>query len=534
MRYLVLLSLLLSVTGIKAQFHMNGNAVMLNDSCFRLTEAVNWQVGSIWNPDKIDLRQSFDLVMEVFPGCQNGNGADGLVFGLQPVSTSIGTAGGDLGFGGVVPSLGVEIDTWFNPDLSDPAFDHMAIVANGNMHHNSSLAGPVAARTDRANIDNCRYYDLRISWDVNTQTLKVYFNCELRLTYTGDIINDIFNGDPLVFWGFTAATGGANNRQEICFTYTTFLDQLEDVVVCPGGQALLEVYGGETYEWSPAAGLSDPFVPDPVAAPDTTTLYTVMVFDVCQRPFVDTVLVTVAGDSVFFDLGPDTLLCEGETLALDVTTPTAVYEWSDGSTGPAFTVSAPGEYTVTVTRTDTFCTAADRLEVTYTPRPAIDLGHDTVICLEQTLMLTADWPGSQVRWSDGTTGDTLLVREAGTWRVFLDHYCGTLGDDIRVDIEDCRQFYLPTAFSPNDDGVNDVFYVQDGGDIREVVQFSLFNRWGDLVQQSVNFLPNDKSFGWDGKWQGKPATPGVYAWQLEVIFRDGHRQRFSGDVSLIR
>ena len=128
MRFLLFACCCLLWSNASGQFFLNGDATMLNDSCFQLTSETNWQVGSIWNPDKIDLRRSFDLVMEVFPGCDD-EGADGLVFGLQPISTSIGTSGEDLGFGGVVPSLGVEIDTYFNGNKGDPEFDHLAIIS---------------------------------------------------------------------------------------------------------------------------------------------------------------------------------------------------------------------------------------------------------------------------------------------------------------------------------------------------------------------------------------------------------------------
>jgi hypothetical protein len=86
-----------------------------------LTPETNFVAGSIWNGTKISLLQSFDVVARVYLGCKDVNGADGMVFGFQPISTSIGTAGGGMGFANIVPSIGIEIDTYQNTDFGDPS-----------------------------------------------------------------------------------------------------------------------------------------------------------------------------------------------------------------------------------------------------------------------------------------------------------------------------------------------------------------------------------------------------------------------------
>ena len=273
------------------QFFFNGMAVATNDSCVQLTSATNGVSGSVWNETKINLNESFDVALQIFLGCKDADGADGIVFGFQPLSTSIGGAGGGIGFQGITPSIGIEFDTWQNDQFADPFEDHIAIIQNGNLSHlpgnNNNLAGPVSASASTGNIEDCAYHELLVRWNANTLTLTVFFDCEERLSYTGNIVEEIFNGDPEVFWGFTSATGGANNRHEVCFSYTTFLDQLEDVVVCPGGQVELPARGGVRYKWTPEEGLSNPNIPNPIAAPTSSTLYTVEITDECNIPFYD-------------------------------------------------------------------------------------------------------------------------------------------------------------------------------------------------------------------------------------------------------
>lgn len=534
-KYTLLFLLLLSAIGLRAQFYLNGDAFQRNDTCYQLTYDVNNSGGSIWNPDKVNLNESFDVVLEVMLGCKDADGADGMVFGFQPVSTSIGALGGSIGFGGVMPSLGVEIDTWQNTTLGDPTFDHLAIIKNGVLSHSgpTNLAGPVQAKNGQSNIEDCRMHDLRVNWDAIAKKLEVWFDCELRLTYTGDIVHEIFLGNPEVFWGFTSATGGFNNIHQVCIRYTTFLDQLQDVVVCPGGQLQLHVPGGIRYQWDPPDGLSDPASPSPIVRPRETTTYEVTVWDSCNRPFTDDLTVTVAGDSVFFDLGPDTTLCDLETLKLDVTTPTAEYIWSDGSTRPDFLVQFPGYYAVTVTRTDTFCRAEDRISIDYKYLPVFQLGPDTTLCFGEVIQLSAAYPGATNRWSDGSAGDTILVTNQGPVTLSMTNYCGTSTDRVFIGFENCREIFLPNAFSPDGDGINDRFYPQDGGDVVNIPIIRIFNRWGGLVFENRDILPNTPDAGWDGKYQGKPAAKGMYVYYLEVWYRDRSEEQIAGEVYLL-
>ncbi len=529
----------LVVPGQGLDFFVNGSAVQLNDSCFQLTTAEGlFEVGSIWYPDKVDLRNSFDLVMEMDFGCTDLLGADGIVFGLQPVSASVGQAGEGLGIGGIRPALGVEFDTYQNENRLDPIFDHVAIMANGAVTHAGpdNLAGPVQARETNGNIETCTTFPLRVTWDAGEQTLRVYFDCSLRLAYTGDVINTIFGGDPFVYYGFAAATGGFANRQQICFTFNSFQKQLEDVTVCPGGAALLDVSGGERYEWSPARGLSSTTTPSVEARPDTTTLYSVKIFDGCGLPLLDTVRVAVAGDSAFVKLGPDTTLCPGERLMFDVSVPTAVYRWSDPDLeGPTVTVADPGIYSVTATRTDIICTAADRIVVERYAMPDFDVGpSDSTLCFGDTFRVVNRYPDARIFLEGGNAFDTLDILRGGTYRFYLEHPCVADFDDIALAYSDCQQYYLPTAFSPNGDGTNDRFFPQDNGDVLRVYRFAVFDRWGELLFETDELPTNLPQRGWDGQYRDRPAPPGAYLWMMDADFRSGKREVETGSVQLIR
>ncbi len=205
---------------LTAQYTVNGNATKDNCHCYTLTPNNFSNSGSVWNNIKINLTQSFDFSFNINLGCDDA-GADGIVFVLQPISTSVGTIGGGLGFEGVSPSVGITIDTWQNtePDSNDPPYDHMAIQLNGNINHldlSSNIAGPVTALSGNDNIEDCRWHILRIQWDANAKKISAFIDGAFRLSVVKDFVTEVFGGNPLVFWGFTGSTGGARNLQQVC------------------------------------------------------------------------------------------------------------------------------------------------------------------------------------------------------------------------------------------------------------------------------------------------------------------------------
>src|SRR6185437_13581411 len=87
---------LFSAAQEQTPYIINGNAVQNNCNCYTLTPDMLTQAGSVWNKNKIDLTQSFDYIFNVFLGCKDADGADGIVFILQPIGTSIGSSGQGL------------------------------------------------------------------------------------------------------------------------------------------------------------------------------------------------------------------------------------------------------------------------------------------------------------------------------------------------------------------------------------------------------------------------------------------------------
>jgi hypothetical protein len=209
-------------TAFSQTYKTNGSATQNSCNCYTLTTEGMNQSGSVWNETKMDLLQPFDFKFNVFLGCSD-QGADGIAFILQTSPNSVGRTGSGLGFAGVSPSIGIALDTYQNSDrsfpdndLNDPIYDHISIQANGQVRHGADLAEPVQASATSWNIEDCNWHVLRITWDPAAKALKAYFDGALRVEATTDLVNAIFRGNPSVYWGFSASTGGAVNEQKFC------------------------------------------------------------------------------------------------------------------------------------------------------------------------------------------------------------------------------------------------------------------------------------------------------------------------------
>ncbi|MCR9286450.1 MAG: gliding motility-associated C-terminal domain-containing protein [Bacteroidetes bacterium] len=107
-------------------------------------------------------------------------------------------------------------------------------------------------------------------------------------------------------------------------------------------------------------------------------------------------------------------------------------------------------------------------------------------------------------------------------------------DSIFVEVKKVRNVYIPNAFSPNSDGINDYFTIFGSiPNIQQIEQFQVFNRWGGLVFEQKSFFPNELSMGWNGKVGGEKMPTGVYTYKVKIRFLDGEAIWYAGDVVLI-
>ncbi len=203
-----------------SSFITTGSAYQTGEQCFQLTSANLWEGGTIWYETPIDLNSSFEMELDLFFGCDD-EGADGMVFIFHPMLRN-GFQGEGIGFGGLRPALGIEMDTYHNPHLADPYFDHVALMQNGRMHHRTSLSEAQPLLLNKKNIEDCKNHRVKITWEPNKKNISIYVDGLIRMNEKIDIINRIFDGNPKVYWGISAATGGQVNTHKICLEKLEF------------------------------------------------------------------------------------------------------------------------------------------------------------------------------------------------------------------------------------------------------------------------------------------------------------------------
>lgn len=390
-----------------------GHAFQNGQNCYTITPNSPWQLGAVWFNEQISFAQSFEITLTVGLG-SNPSGADGIVMVFQQVGiNAIGTAGGGLGFSGFLPSLGIEIDTFTNLELGDPGNDHIAILRDGNTFHTNAfnLAGPVNAIASGATMSDGQDHIFQVRWNAQTTTLQVYIDCQLRLTYTGSIVQNIFSGNPFVYWGFTGATGGLTNLQTACID--TFADGLPSAIdICSGESLQLGVVGSPagSYAWSPTTFLDDPASPTPFATPENDITYTVTYTDVCGNPSIQTTEINVV--SVNLELVESISICEGETAEVSAVGNAANYQWSDGQTSANGSFESTGTYTLIATTGD--CSAQASVDVSVNANPSVDLDEIYAFCQGESVEFTiAPVNTNTATWSNGTNGFSTVFTDPG-------------------------------------------------------------------------------------------------------------------------
>ena len=242
--------------------------------------------------------------------------------------------------------------------------------------------------------------------------------------------------------------------------------------ICKGASTHLTANGGTSYLWLPATGLDNNHSANPVATPDTTTTYMVIIGQGQCHP--DTAYATVDVAALpSINLGPDINTISGTRVTLNTNAENATHFVWD---------------------------------------PATNLS-------------CSDCPAPQVAVVQNTMFTVVASNARGC----------TAMDTINVNVKcDKSQIFIPNTFTPNGDGVNDKFYPSGKG-ITTVKRFSVYDRWGELLYQRVDVPVDDPSYGWDGTYKGTQLKPDVYVYIINATCATtGEMMEYKGDISIVR
>ncbi|MBS1771543.1 MAG: gliding motility-associated C-terminal domain-containing protein [Bacteroidetes bacterium] len=237
--------------------------------------------------------------------------------------------------------------------------------------------------------------------------------------------------------------------------------------------------------------------------------------------------INIIAKTISLNIGNDTLLCRGGSLTLNAADSFDTYLWNNGQTGNSITATE-GSYWLQVKKG--MCSTGDSIIINYTADPAFELGPNKTVCIGETAVLNANSiPGSTYTWQDGSHEQKFNATKTGTYYVVATNMCGSYKDSIVLDFFTCDcQPIVPTAFTPNNDGLNDLFGPHIKCNPTDYL-FEVYDRWGACIFKSEN-----KSSKWDGTYKGKAVEVGTYFYFIKVSGPNTESVRYKGDVMLIR
>ncbi|NUQ24532.1 MAG: gliding motility-associated C-terminal domain-containing protein [Saprospiraceae bacterium] len=178
--------------------------------------------------------------------------------------------------------------------------------------------------------------------------------------------------------------------------------------------------------------------------------------------------------------------------------------------------------------------------------PQIELGDDRYVPLGEStdIEVQLNIPDDAVSSQFLLSSDTLLCVDCreytlSPWRTtaVVGEVVDTNGciarDVVYIYVDQTRRVYIPNAFTPNGDGVNDRFYIFGDTDVKLIRSLTIHHRWGGKAFEVYNIPPNNPAYGWDGYNLGRPHNTGVFVYMAEIEFIDGSVELFEGDITLL-
>jgi len=224
------------------------------------------------------------------------------------------------------------------------------------------------------------------------------------------------------------------------------------------------------------------------------------------------------------------ILCLGQTNILNPGNGFISYLWQDGTVNPTYQVNTQGIYWVTVTDKNN-CTNSDTSNILSIAEPPSNFIYtDTIKCAYETIVLKPFTNYSSYLWNDSSTQPKLEVTIPGLYYLKVTDDNGCSGDEqIRVLEKTCPNLiYFPSAFTPNNDGKNDLFKPFITGSF-DSYSLEIYNRWGQKI-----FASSDPQKGWNGIFAGKLQNGDAFVWLCKYKFKGNQHKILKGTFVLVR
>lgn len=351
-------------------------------------------------------------------------------------------------------------------------------------------------------------------------------NSEFYTWSTGTSVNQINVTKPGTYWAkISNLCGTVSDTIKYFMKANLSIDLGNDTVFCNSVNKKLDITQADPdaeYKWY-----------DGSTQPTNTVNSAIKLFasikNLCGT-VSDTVVYTILSTPQL-TLGNDQVFCDAVkpiNLAIGKSNNNETYLWNDGSTSNANVITSSGKHWANASNK---CgTASDTMLVSLVYSPKVDIGVDTALCGNFSLLLDAGNAGLSYFWEPTKeTTQIIAATKQTTYKVKVTDAFGCFGTDAMVIKDDCKsKWFVPEAFSPNGDLINDTYLPV----LVNVEDYSLavFNRWGERV-----FLTTNTNESWNGEYFGKPVPQGNYFYIIN--FRSSEDKRWyalKGTLAVLR
>lgn len=329
------------------------------------------------------------------------------------------------------------------------------------------------------------------------------------------------------------------------------VDAGPDAIICKGQSHPLQATGANSFVWTSSPFLSCINCSDPSANPLTKNTFYVTGSNAAGCSGTDSVIVDVRQPFVMTVNNGDTV-CVGQSVSIGASGADS-YQWSpslwlDNSSIANPQTKPDSTITYTVVGEDNARCFKDTgyIKVKVYPIPTIEITNGNNISLQigKTVKLStkASTDVTSFSWTPGQALSCITCAEpitstrdniTYTVKATNDGNCSSQ-DNVTISmICENSNVFIPNTFSPNNDGMNDAFYPRGSG-VGNVRSMRIFNRWGQMVYQKINFPANDASEGWNGKFNGVDMQADVYVYIVEVVCANNQVLPLKGNITLLR
>ena len=324
-----------------------------------------------------------------------------------------------------------------------------------------------------------------------------------------------------------------------------------NTTICRGGTVLLQAHDGISYQWSPANAVLQPNNATTLTSPTINTTYQVFVTNAFGCMQKDTVQINV-DVPVGLQLLSNYSICQGNSVQLSTLANSNHYQWlpplylndpsssSPIATPPVTTGYAVIAYSNNVCKNDT-----GFVRIVVGNIPTVNLGAAITTVAGTSIQLNATVSNDVVQYTWSPTNGLdcincpnphLIADQNITYQLTVQTALGCEArDDVSIYVI-CAggQLRIPNAFTPNNDRLNDQFYIKGYG-LSEVKHFTIFNRWGHKVFEKEHIAPNNPADGWDGTVNGEPVNvTTAFVYVVTVVCNDGQEFTYNGTVMLVK